>query len=40
LLNPVDGDHEYELPLTDAAPIDTDDPLQIVALDPADAVGN
>jgi len=39
-LNPVDGDHEYELPDTDAAPIDTDDPLQIVADDPAAAVGN
>jgi len=40
LLNPIDGDHEYELPLTDAAPIDADDPLQIVAFDPAVAAGN
>jgi len=40
LLNPVDGVQLYELPDTEAAPIDTDDPLQIVAADPADAVGN
>ena len=39
-LNPVEGLHEYELPDTDAAPIDNDDPLQIVADDPAAATGN
>jgi len=39
-LNPVDGDQLYELPLTEAAPIDADDPLQIVALEPAAADGN
>ena len=40
LLNPVDGVQLYVLPTTLAAPIEADAPLQIVAFDPAAAVGN
>src|SRR6185312_2548489 len=37
--NPVDGVHAYVLPPTALAPIDVDDPVQIVALVPAEATG-
>ena len=39
LLNPVDGVQVYVLPTTLAAPIDADDPLQIVCAEPAAAIG-
>ena len=39
LLNPVEGVQAYELPPTALAPIDVEEPVQIVALEPADATG-
>ena len=39
LLNPVEGDQEYKLPLTAVAPIPVDEPTHIVALEPALAAG-
>ena len=40
LLKAVEGDQEYVLPPTAVAPIDVEDPLQIVAALPALAAGN
>ena len=39
-LNPVDGDHEYELPATDSAPMVVPVPRQMETLLPASAAGS